>query len=225
MQSLFEDLRFGIRGLLKRPGFRSVALITLALGIGATTAIFSVVNGLLLRPLRYRDDQRLVTLGQSNRKIGVAREGVSPANYLDWSEQARSFAGVAAAEQWGFTLTDYGEPEAMRGWLVTKGFFEILGTNALIGRTLLPEEYDQEKPVVVIRPSSAKPIGVCYSLWQRRFGGDSQIIESLLFGVTPNDVTTLISVSALLIVVALLACYIPARRASKVDPLVALRYE
>jgi putative ABC transport system permease protein len=91
---------------------------------------------------------------------------VSPANFLDWREQARSFQGVAAAEQWGFTLTDSGEPEAMRGWVVTKGFFEILGTNALIGRTLLPEEYEQEKPVVVIS----------HGLWQRRFGGDAQII-------------------------------------------------
>jgi putative ABC transport system permease protein len=166
MRSLFEDLRFGIRSLLKRPGFTLVAVITLALGIGATTAIFSVVHGLLLRPLPYRDDQRLVTLGQSNRKIGVAREGVSPANFLDWHGQAKSFAGVAAAEQWGFTLTGYGEPEAMRGWVVTKGFFEILGVNALIGRTLLPEEYEQEKPVVVIS----------YGLWQRRFGGDPQIL-------------------------------------------------
>ena len=166
MQTLLKDLRFGIRSLLKRRGFTMVAVTTLALGIGATTAIFSVVNGLLLRPLPYRDDQRLVMLGQSNRKTGVTREGVSPANFLDWHEQARSFKGVAAAEQWGFTLTDYGEPEAMRGWVVTKGFFEILGTNALIGRTLLKEEYEQEKPVVVIS----------YGLWQRRFGGDAQII-------------------------------------------------
>lgn len=163
---LLKDLRFGTRSLLKRRGFTMVAVTTLALGIGATTAIFSVVNGLLLRPLPYRDEQQLVMLGQSNRKLGVAREGVSPANFLDWHEQARSFAGVAAAEQWGFTLTEYGEPEAMRGWVVTKGFFEILGTNALIGRTILPEEYEQEKPVVVIS----------YGLWQRRFGGDAQII-------------------------------------------------
>lgn len=152
--------------MLKRRGFTMVAVTTLALGIGATTAIFSVVNGFLLRPLPYRDDQRLVMLGQSNRKTGAAREGVSPANFLDWREQARSFSAVAAAEQWGYTLTDYGEPEAMRGWAVTKGFFEILGTNALIGRTLLPEEYEQEKPVVVIS----------HGLWQRRFGGDPQIV-------------------------------------------------
>ena len=179
METIFNDIRHGARTLLKRPGFTALAVITLALGIGATTAIFSVVNGLLLRPLPYRDDQRLVTLGQSNRKTGVAREGVSPANFLDWREQARSFAAMAAAEQWGFTLTDYGEPEAMRGFVVTKGFFEILGTNALVGRTLLSEEYDQEAQVVVISNG----------LWQRRFGSDPQIIgRKLILNKEPTTV-------------------------------------
>ncbi|HVQ36259.1 MAG TPA: ABC transporter permease [Pyrinomonadaceae bacterium] len=182
MQTFLKDLGFGIRSLLKRRGFTLVAITTLALGIGATTAIFSVVNGLLLRPLPYRDDQHLVMLGQSNRKMGVAREGVAPANFLDWREQSRSFEAVAAAEQWGYTLTDYGEPEAMRGWVVTKGFFEILGTNALVGRTLLPEEYEQEKPVVVIS----------YGLWQRRFGGDQQIIGRQL--TLNRELTTVVGV-------------------------------
>jgi putative ABC transport system permease protein len=177
METIISDIRQGIRTLLKRPAFTALAVITLALGIGATTAIFSVVNGLLLRPLPYRDDQRLITLGQSNRKTGVAREGVSPANFLDWREQARSFAGVAAAEQWGFTLTDYGEPEGMKGSVVTKGFFEILGTNALVGRTLLPEDYENNAQVVVIS----------HGLWQRRFGGDPQIIGRKL---TLNDEPT-----------------------------------
>ena len=182
MQSLLKDFRYGFRSLLMRPGFTLVAVITLALGIGATTAIFSVVNGLLLRPLPYRDDQRLVTLGQSNRKTGVAREGVSPANFLDWREQARSFADVAAAETWGFTLTNYGEPEAIRGSVVTKGFFEILGTNALIGRTLLAEDHDQERSVVVIS----------HGLWQRRFGSDPQIIGRQL--TLNNEPTTVVGV-------------------------------
>ncbi|MEK6279148.1 MAG: ABC transporter permease [Acidobacteriota bacterium] len=183
METLIKDIRYGFRALLKQPGFTLVAVITLALGIGATTAIFSVVNGLLLRPLPYRDDQRLVRLGQSNRKTGVAREGVSPANFLDWREQAQSFAGVAAAEQWGFTLTDSGEPEAMRGWVVTKGFFEILGTNALVGRTLLPEDYEQNDAWAVV---------ISHGLWQRRFGGDPQIIGRRL---TLNDeVATIVGV-------------------------------
>ncbi|HEY0430791.1 MAG TPA: ABC transporter permease [Pyrinomonadaceae bacterium] len=182
MQSLLKDFHYGFRSLLKRPGFTLVAVITLALGVGATTAIFSVVNGLLLRPLPYPDDQRLVTLGQSNRKTGVAREGVSPANFLDWREQARSFADVAAAETWGFTLTDYGEPEAIRGSVVTKGFFEILGTNALIGRTLLPEDHEQDRRVVVIS----------HGFWQRRFGSDPQIIGRQL--TLNNEPTTVVGV-------------------------------
>ena len=182
MQMLLKDIRFGIQSLLKRRGFTIVVVTTLALGIGATTAIFSVVNGLLLRPLPYRDDQRLVMLGQSNRKLAVSREGVSPANFLDWREQARSFQSIAAAEQWGFTLTDYGEPEAMRGWAVTKGFFEILGTNALVGRTIQAEEYEQEKAVVVIS----------HGLWQRRFGGDAQIIGRQL--TLNREPTTVIGV-------------------------------
>lgn len=182
MNTFIKDLRFGIRSLLRKPAFTALSIITLALGIGATTAIFSVVNGLLLRPLPYQDDQRLVTLGQSNRKLGVEREGVSPANFFDWRQQARSFKGVAAAEQWGFTLTDYGEPEALRGWIVTKGFFEILGTNALIGRTLLPEEYEQDKRVVVLS----------YGLWQQRFGGDRQIVGCQL--TLNKEATTVVGV-------------------------------
>ncbi len=137
----------------------------------------------MLRPLPYRDDQRLVTLGQSNRKTRVAREGVSPANFLDWREQARSFSAVAAAEQWGFTLTDYGEPEAMRGWVVTKGFFEILGTNALVGRTLLPEDYEQ---------NNAEAVVISHGLWQRRFGGDPQIIGRKL--TLNNEAATIVGV-------------------------------
>jgi putative ABC transport system permease protein len=164
---IISDLRSSVRILRKRPGFTSIAVITLALGIGANTAIFSVVNGLFLRPLPYRDDSHLVALGQSNRKSGLTREGVSPANFFDWREQMQSFEAIAAAEQWGFTLTDYGEPEAIRGWVVTKDFFQILGTSALLGRTLLPDESEQNNAQVVV---------LSYDLWQRRFGSDPQII-------------------------------------------------
>ncbi len=168
---VITDCRGGIRLLLKRPGFTFIAVITLAVGIGANTAIFSVVNTLFLGPLPYRDDSHLVALGQSNRRSGVAREGVSPANFFDWRERMRSFEAIAASEQWGFTLTDYGEPEVMRGWVVTKDFFQILGTNAFLGRTLLPEESEQDNAQVVV---------LSYDLWQRRFGGDPQIIGRTL---------------------------------------------
>lgn len=175
MQILWQDLRYGVRMLFKHPGFTLIAVVTLALGIGANTAIFSVVNGLFWRALPYRDDARLVTLGQQNRQTGAAREGVSPANFLDWRERAQSFEAIAAAEKFGFTLTGDGEPEALRGWVVTKGFFEILGTNAVVGRTLLPQEYEAGNAQVVV---------LSHALWQRRFGGDPQVIGRQL---TFND--------------------------------------
>ncbi len=167
MQTLWQDLRYGARMLFRQPGFTLIAVVTLALGIGATTALFSFVNGLFWRALPYRDDARLVTLGQSNRQTGVAREGVAPANFLDWRAQAQSFEALAAAEQFGFTLTGVGEPEVFRGWVVTKGFFEILGTTPVAGRTPLPREYE---------PGNAQVVVLSHGLWQRRFGGDLQVI-------------------------------------------------
>jgi putative ABC transport system permease protein len=153
--------------LLKKPGFTLVAVFTLALGIGANTAIFSVVNGVLLRSLPYRDDERIVTLWQNNLKNGVEREETSPANFLDWREQSQAFETIAAAEPFGFTLLDYGEPETFRGWMVSAGFFDILGTAALHGRTFAAEEYRQGNHQVIV---------LGYGLWQRRFGGDTAVI-------------------------------------------------
>ena len=166
MQTIWQDVRFGLRGMKRKPGFSVIAVLTLSLGMGATTAIFSVINGLLLRPLPYRDETRLFTLGQSNQKTGATREGVSPANFLDWREQAHSFEAIAGAEQWGFTLTEEGEPEAMRGWVVTPGFFEILGSPPVLGRTLQREDYE---------PGNEQVVVLSHGLWQRRFGGDAQV--------------------------------------------------
>src|SRR6185503_18172275 len=98
MNAFFQDVRFSVRALLKRPGFTAVAVLTLALGIGATTAIFSVVNGVLLRRLPYRDDARVVTLWQTNPKSGIEREETSPANFLDWRERMNTCEAIAAAE-------------------------------------------------------------------------------------------------------------------------------
>src|SRR5258705_3871403 len=98
MQTLLEDLRYGARMLMKKPGFTLIAVITLGLGIGATTAIFSVVNGVLLRPLGYQDPQRIVTL------LNKGRGPVSPANFLDFQANSQSFAQMAAAEAWGGTI-------------------------------------------------------------------------------------------------------------------------
>ena len=171
MDTLFKDIRYGMRSLLKRPGFTATAVITLALGIGANTAIFSVVNAVLLRPLPYRDAERVATLWQNNVKTGVPRNEVSPANFLDWREQSHSFAAMAGIEPFGFSLADSGEPERFQAWLVTTGFFETLGSNALHGRTFAAEDYEL---------GNEHRIVMSYGLWQRRFGGAANLIGQKL---------------------------------------------
>jgi putative ABC transport system permease protein len=167
METLLKDIRYGVRGLLKRPGFTAVAVITLALGIGANTAIFSVVNAVLLRPLPYRDAQDIVTIWQNNAKAGVSRNDVSPANFLDWQEQSRSFTSVAGIEPFGFSMIGNGEPERLSVWLVTAGFFETLSTNPVLGRTFSSQDY---------QPGNERVIVISHSLWQRRFGGDPNLV-------------------------------------------------
>jgi putative ABC transport system permease protein len=168
---LWHDLRYGARMLAKQPSFTLIAIVTLALGIGATTALFSVINGVLLRALPYRDEARIVTLWQSNLKSGVERSETSPANFLDWRARLQSCEAVAAAEPFGHRLLGSGEPEQFRSWAVTENFFEILGTAALYGRTFLPEEYGAGRGNVVV---------LGYGLWQQRFGGDPNLIGQTL---------------------------------------------
>lgn len=245
MQNLIQDLRYGLRMLAKNRGFTVIAVLTLVLGIGANTAIFSVVNGVLLKRLPFPDADRVVTLWENNAALGLERDDVSPANFLDWRERQRSFSEIAFANPNSFDYAGEGEPQVIRAALVSKGFFNILGAQAEHGRVFLPEEYDAGKDKVVL---------VSHGLWQRRFGGNPQLIgrkllldgepqtvvgvmpadfklhltrllSSLLFGVTATDPVTFAVITLFLPLVALLACYLPARRAMKVDPLVALRYE
>ena len=171
METLLKDIRYGVRGLLKRPGFTTVAVMTLALGIGANTAIFSVVNTVLLRPLPYRDAQRIVTIWQNNAKAGVSRNDVAPANFLDWQEQSRSFESMAGIEPFGFSMIGNGEPERFTSWLVTAGFFETLGTNAYRGRTFTAQDYQRGSERVIV---------ISHGLWQRRFGGDPNLVGQKL---------------------------------------------
>ncbi|MGH9868103.1 MAG: ABC transporter permease [Candidatus Polarisedimenticolia bacterium] len=166
MHTIWQDLRYGARMLLKQPGFTLIATITLALGIGATSATFSVIHGVLLSRLPYPDEERIVTLWQSNLKSGVEREETSPANYLDWHERQQSCEAVAAVEPFGHTLIGSGEPERFRSWLVTEHFFEILGTAPAHGRTFMPEEFEAGRGQVVV---------LGYGLWQR-LGGDPALV-------------------------------------------------
>jgi putative ABC transport system permease protein len=171
METLLQDIRYGARVLWRKPLFTTVAVLTLTLGVGANTAIFSVVNGVLLRPLPYKDSDRIQTLWQNNKQEGVEREDVSSANFLDWRDQTQSFDQMSLIEPFSLTLLGTGDPENFRCWLVTSGFFEILGVGALHGRTFLPEEY---------QPGSQRAVVIGYGLWQRRFGGDPGIVGTTL---------------------------------------------
>ena len=161
LQNFAQDLRYGARSLLRTPGFTLLAILTLALGIGANTAIFSVVNSVLLNPLAYHDPDRLVTV------LHYGNNPVAPANYLDWRDQSRSFDAMAAAEYWSPNLTGVDSPEHITGLRVTQNLFPMLGNTPLLGRTFLPGE-DQ--------PGGEHEVVLSYRLWQRRFNGDSQIL-------------------------------------------------
>ena len=161
MQTLIQDLRYGARMLRTHPGFSLIAIVTLALGIGANTAIFSVVNGVLLRPLAYREPDRIVTL------LHAGRSPISPANFLDLQAGSRSFERIAAAEAWGGALTDIERPEQIAGLRMGEGLFEMLGVPPLLGRTLQPEDY---------APGGGRVLVLSHKLWQRVFGGDAGVI-------------------------------------------------
>src|ERR1700723_4719539 len=137
MRTLIQDLRFGVRTLRKNPGFSVIAVLTLALGIGANTAIFSVVNGVLLRPLPFRDPSRLVLIAEKSPfpVISTSRE-----NYLDWRDQSHSFEAMEATCSGSITLTGAGEPQRLNVRMATAGLFSMLGINAQVGRAFLAGE-------------------------------------------------------------------------------------
>src|SRR5437868_1847154 len=143
MENLWQDLRYGVRVLLKKPGFTFIVIITLALGVGANTAIFSVVNGLLLRPLPYPDSQRIVDVWHTPPQEsfpGLKTFSVSPANYLDWKSQSNSFEQMAIYQYADFSLSAGDNPVSVIGAAVSSDFFSVLRTGAKQGRTFLPEE-------------------------------------------------------------------------------------
>jgi len=162
--TLLQDLRYAFRTLAKTPGFAFIVVLTLALGIGANTAIFSVVNGVLLTPLPYKDPSRLVVVweskGTSNHNV------VNPANYMDWHDRATSFSGLALLSWAGLTFTG-DEAERVQGRAVTPDFFGVLGATPLLGRTFTAEES---------RPHSPRVIVLSEALWRRRFGADRAIV-------------------------------------------------
>ena len=175
MEAILKDIRYAIRGLRKRPGFTVVAVITLALGIGANTSIFSVVNAVILRPLRFTDPDRLAVVWEEASFAGFPTNTPAPANYFDWKKQNRSFEDMAATRSNSFNLTGDGDPERVAAYAVTANFFPILGVQPLFGRLFLDEED---------RPGANNVVVLSYQLWQTRYGGANNIInrEILLNG-------------------------------------------
>ena len=188
METLIQDIRYGLRSLWKRPGFTGVALITLALGIGANTAIFSLINAVLIRPLPFRDPDRLVW-SWGNIRNGGNRASVSPLDYLDYRQQNHTFEEFAAmiSVPLSANLTGGGEPQRLTAAGVTGNFFQALGVQPALGRTLMLENESTGRDQVAV---------LSYGLWQKRFGGDSGIINQKIaldgksfevVGVMPRD--------------------------------------
>jgi len=181
MENLVKDVRFGIRSLAKHPGFAVVAVLTLALGIGANTAIFSVLNAVLLRPLSFYDPERLMIVWEEASFAGFPRNTPAPANYADWKAFNRSFEDLAAIDNRSLNLTADGEPENVSAFGVTANFFPLLGVQPLLGRTFLPEDD---------RPEANRVVILAYRLWQSRYGGERAILgrDILLNGEKHNVV-------------------------------------
>jgi len=168
MGDLLQDIRFGIRTLAKNAGFTVVAVLTLALGIGANTAIFSVIENVLLRPLPYPQPERLVEIWNTYPPQ-VPRAGLSPGDYADWRQQAKSFSemGAYADVSHGFNLTGEGEPQRVLVGYASSSLFPMLGARVVAGRSFVPEED---------RTGSAPVVLLSHQLWQGRFGGDPRIV-------------------------------------------------
>jgi putative ABC transport system permease protein len=164
-----RDLRHAFRMLRRTPGFTAVAILTLALGIGANTAIFSVVDAILLRPLPYSEPDRLVRIWESSLKYGSQRNVVNPLNFLDWRDHSQSFEAMAATSNAMSNLSSHGQPIAVQGMQVSPEFFSVLRTPPFLGRTFIAEDGIAGHDQVVI---------LSYELWQRQYGGDPQILGS-----------------------------------------------
>ncbi|MGA3203589.1 MAG: ABC transporter permease, partial [Bryobacteraceae bacterium] len=189
IETLWRDLRYALRTLRKSPGFTIVALLTLALGIGANTAMFSIVYGVLLRPLPYKDPSRLIVLNETNARVG--KVSVSYPNFEDWRQQSRAFSQMAAVISVSFNLGAVSQPENITGEAVSPNFLSMIGVRPILGRDFdASEEKAGTEPVVLLS----------YPLWQSHFGGNSNVVGQTItlngrrftiVGVLPPDFRTL----------------------------------
>jgi putative ABC transport system permease protein len=171
MQTLWQEISYGLRMLKKSPGFTLVAVIAIGLGISANTTIFSSVDALLLRPFSFPNQERLVMLWERNLEIGMTRGSVAPGNLTEWQEQNRTCEQLIAIRSRDYDLTGGDQPERFPGTAVSAGFFDALGVKAALGRTFLPQEGEMGRENVAV---------LKHSLWQRRFGGSENIIGQTL---------------------------------------------
>ncbi|HEX6716127.1 MAG TPA: ABC transporter permease [Pyrinomonadaceae bacterium] len=186
MQNLIQDIRYALRSLIKRPGFFVVAVVTLAFGIGANTAIFSVVDAVLLSPLSFPEPERIVVVEGTNLNLGIPEGGAtSVPDFSDWRNQSSSFEQIAGFVAGGAVLVTNDEPERVRGTSVTEDFFRLFRTAPLKGRLIQADEFKEGNDNVAI---------LSYALWQRRFGGSDSVIGSKV--QISNFSTTIIGVMA-----------------------------
>ena len=187
MDTLLKDIRYGVRSLLKQPSFTAIAVITLALGIGANTTIFSTVDALILRPFSFPNQNLLVVVWEQNLEIGNVRGAVAPGNFTDWREQNQVCDQLVAIDQRYFDISDGAHLERFPGYGVTQGFFDALGVKAVRGRTFLPEESEPGHDQVMV---------LKHSFWQAHFNGDPNIVGKTItlnqkvftvVGVMPPD--------------------------------------
>lgn len=176
MQTFWQDLRYSVRMLLRTPGFTLVAIFTLAVGVGATTTIFSVVNTVMLRPLPFTNADRLVRLNESNPERGLPISGVSHPNFLNWRARNQTFEGMAATAVTNFNLNMGRDVEVIRGTLITANFLPVLGVSPILGRNFLPEE---DRP-----GGNTHVVLLSYAFWQQQFGSDPGVVGKTL---TIND--------------------------------------
>ena len=188
MESLFQDVRYSGRILLRHPGFTGVVILTLALAIGANTAIFSVASAVLLRPYAHIETDRWAYVWEKPNIEGPSQVSVSSANYLDWKQQSKSFSDMVLWQPWGYNISESGagDPERVRAAVVTADLFQAMGLAPAAGRLLQPDDAKSSERLVVIS----------YGLWQRRFAGDPDLpgkkielnlVPHTVLGVAPKD--------------------------------------
>ncbi|MGE3732364.1 MAG: ABC transporter permease [Blastocatellales bacterium] len=194
MQNFIQDLHFGVRILMKRPGFTLIAILTLALGIGANSAIFTVINAVLFKPLPYADESRLFVLHEYRTDDAESRQGLSYLNFRDWREQSKSFESMALATIGSATLQSSGEPQRVDVAIVSADFFRTIGVQPQLGRSF--DAGDE----LAITSEGLTPIMLSHSGWQKHFGGDRNVIGRTIvldevtvqiIGVTPPGIIPL----------------------------------